>query len=178
MKTLLYFVLALLLCGCSVIHSQEPVGLTPKDLSNEVEEWEGCWRNNDGTLNVFVINATNGVIRAIGFKRDGADIKQESFDVYLRETGDWIFASMKDDDNEENLFVWGRVKMEDGVFLAWAPDTEKFTKLIHDGALPGTTNGTNGVLAPLSTNHYEIISNPDSIYFEWDDPMVFWKISE
>jgi hypothetical protein len=43
MKMFLYSSLVILLCGCSVIHSQEPVGLTPKDISNEVDEWEGSW---------------------------------------------------------------------------------------------------------------------------------------
>lgn len=57
MKMLLVSFLATLLCGCSVIHSQEPVGLTPKDISDKVDEWEGGWGNHAGVFNIFVMNA-------------------------------------------------------------------------------------------------------------------------
>jgi len=179
-KTLLYSLFALLFCGCSVIHSQKPVGLVPKDISDEVEEWEGCWKMPDGAVfTVFVMNASNGAIRVAGLEKDENEIKQESFDLYLREANGWTFASMPDEDEEDGLFVWGRIKKEESAALIWAPNTEKFVSLIADGTLPGTTNETDGVLGPLSTNHYEIIcSDSEHVLFEWDEPMVFWKISE
>jgi hypothetical protein len=177
MKTLFFAVIALL-CGCSAIHSQEPVGLTPRDLSDEVNDWEGSWRNQDGIFHVFVLDATNGLIRTIGFERDHDEVKQETLDLHLRDTGDWTFASLVDENQDEPLHLWGRIKMEDGVCLAWAPDVEQFISRIADGTLPGTTNGTDGVLAPLTTNQYEIIMNEDAPLFEWDEPMIFWKIAD
>jgi hypothetical protein len=177
MKAIFCCLFAVLLCGCSVIHSQEPVGLTPKDLSKEIDDWEGCWSCDDETFNVFVMDATNGFIRVMGFEREDDKIEKKSLDIYIREAGGWSFASMKDEEDDE-VYVWGRAKMEDGVFVAWAPDCEKFTQLIAEGTLPGTTNGSDGVLGSLSTNHYDIITDSDSVLFEWDEPIIFWKISK
>jgi len=179
MKTLLCSVLVTLLCGCSVVHSQQPVGLTPKNISNEVDEWEGVWKDSEKTsCAVFVKDAKNGLLRVIQIDNDD-DSEQESFDLHLREANKWTFASMADEDSEEGLFVWGRIKMEDGVVLVWTPNVEKITALIEAGTLPGTTNKNGATLGPLSTNHYDIIcSDSKNVLFEWDEPMVFWRMSK
>jgi hypothetical protein len=178
MKTFLCCALAMLFCGCNASLSSQPIGLTPKDISAEVEDWEGVWQNTDGTFfTAFVMDGSNGLIRIAGLERDGDAIKQESFDLYLRDAGGWTFVSMTD--NKEGLFVWGRIKREDRVALIWGPTPEKITALIADGTLPGTTNGSGGVLTTLSTNHYEIIcSDSKTVLFDWDKPLVFWKVSK
>ncbi len=180
MKTILCSALVILLCGCSVIHSQQPVGLTPKDISNEIEEWEGSWQMPDGSiLSAFVMNASNGLIRVVGLDRDGDEVKKESFDIYLRDANEWTFVSMADQDSEDGLFAWGRIEREDSAILIWRPIFEKFKVLIANGTLLGTTNEYDCVLEPLSTNNYDIIcSDSEDVLFEWDEPMVFWKISK
>ncbi len=179
MKTVICYALALLFCGCSVIHSQHPVGLTPKDISNEVEEWEGFWQTTDGAIfPVFVIDASNGLIRVVGFDQDGDEIKKESFDIYLRDANEWTFASMAEEDNDEGLYLWGRIKMDKRVIFVWTPN-EKLTELIENKTLPSTTNKNDSVLGALTTNHYDVIcSDSEDVLFEWDAPMVFWKMSK
>ena len=180
MKTLLCSALVILLfCGCSVVHSQQPVGLTPKDISNEVDDWEGVWSSGEGYSEIFVENGSNGMVRLAGMGRENGEIQLQTYDIQLRDAGKWTFVNMIDEDTDNGLYLWGRIKMEDGVALVWFPDVEKITTLIEAGTLPGTTNGSGSVLGSLTTNHYDIIcSDSENILFEWDEPMVLWKMSK
>jgi hypothetical protein len=74
----------------------------------------------DGAVfSVFVMNASNGLIRVVGLDRDGDEVKKETFDIHLRNANEWTFASMADQDNEEGLFAWGRIEREGRAVLIW-----------------------------------------------------------
>ena len=93
--------------------------------------------------------------------------------LYLRQSGDWLFASWKG--VRDTPFAWvkiGNWAMDDGgrVIVSWLPDEKEVSRLIERGELPGRLVGEKGkeelVLGPLLPKHYQVIrDNEQKIFF-------------
>lgn len=178
MKLCMSLTLALTCCGCSAVYTHRPVGLTATDITAEAAEWEGTWVHPEGAFSVLVEDGSNGLIQAAWVERGGGALKHKSATVHLRDAGGWTFASAQAE-NEDDLYVWGRIEKEKRSALIWLPDVAKFKALIESGTLPGVTNGSNVILGDLSTNDFDnICSDSKQVLFDWDKPLVLWKTSE
>ena len=178
LKAILCILPVILFSGCKAVLSEKSVGLTPKDLGAEVENWEGIWKSNELFLTVFVKDSSNGVLRVAMIDQSDDETKTECFDVQIKDADTWTFAT-KLDDAASNPFIWGRIKTDGRFALIWLPDFEKFKPLIESGTLPGSVNKDNVVLGPLGTNHYDIIcSDTNPVLFNWDEPIILQKISK
>jgi hypothetical protein len=148
--------LLLLLHACSVVYVLEPVGETPLVL--DPEDWEGAWLLDDDVARIDVLDSENGILRIAGLEEDSdGELEIEAFTVHLREGGDWIFASVEVEDDEERGYLWGVVRHNGGQILALTPDIEKFRALVESGLLPGRLDGDNVFLGPLEAEHLALI---------------------
>jgi hypothetical protein len=172
-------VLVVILAGCDIVASTEPVGGEP--LRVEESEWKGTWLQSDGPLTVRVVDPEQGRLE-VGWieERDGS-LVLETVDAQLRKTEDWIIASFTgvDDDLVEgdDRYLWGRlVRDGDEVFLWW-PRPAEFRRLVETGLLPGEIEDGDVVLAGLEAGHLAIIVSEDhGMLFEWDEPMAFHRL--
>lgn len=185
------FILAiclLTLIGC-VMESQEPVGETPASINPQ--DWEGTWVSLDKStdkLVLQVVNAPRGIL-LMKMGEWNEEKKQEQFSkdigLYLRQTGNWIFASWKY--SGDPGFIWGRIGNwagEDGerVLVFWLPDENEVTRIIKQGELPGRLVGKKGqeglILGPLLPQHYQVLrDNGHGIFFK-DKPAVYVRTAK
>jgi hypothetical protein len=169
-RILLLLVLCLLaLAGC-VVEGQEPVGEAPASINPQ--EWEGTWVSHEsdaGTRVLQIVDAPQGIL-LMKMKQWNKEKKQEedslSYELFLRQSGDWLFASWKEAD-APTFAWWGRIEnraMEDRgrVLLLWLPNSGKIISLVKEGLLPGQLVGEEGkerlVLGQLMPEHYQGIN--------------------
>jgi hypothetical protein len=165
--------LASLLVGCSAVYSTKPVGLAPASITPE--DWQGTWVHKDGVIQIDIVDAEKGIIRAAWIE----DMKLKSFDIRLNTSEDWTFGSTKENP-EDTRFVWGRIKREDNQLVIWSPSVSKFKKMVQDGVLPGTVDENGDItLGELSADHIKVItSETRGVLFNWDDPIVFIRLTK
>ncbi len=181
MKHLFFFISAVLLCGCSGVYTIKPVGEKPKDLTHEVADWEGVWFNGDGdTFKVKVDDPVRGVLQLASIEQKNNELRLKTYTIYLRDSGDWCFASFKDEDTTgKTLYNWGRIARNGRQIICWAPDKDKFKALVSSGKLPGKIDKEDVTLGDLDSRRMELItSGSNGVLFRWDDPMVLTKLSK
>lgn len=173
--------LAALLPSCAVVVSDKPIGAEP--LSVEVEDWEGTWRHPDGAIEIIVVDPAKGVLRLAWVEKTENEPHLELVDVLLRKTGDWSFASylVPGEGEPGPDYYFARVRNEDDIILAWAPDPTRFKQLVDDGKLPGTLEGRDKDIVHLQAMKLEhlklIASEREGVLFDWETPIVLHRIS-
>jgi len=171
------------LCGCEAVYSKHPVGLEPVQISPEMaDKLEGIWAyHGPGAVTVRVADAENGILE-IAWVEPGMDgLELRSAEVHLREANGWTFASVTGEDAPEDLkHMWGRIEgKRDRMIIVWAPDVDKFKELVKEGELPGEVDeGGDVVLGELEDEHYDIITDEDSVVLDWEDPLVFIRVGD
>jgi hypothetical protein len=171
----LFSFLVLLMCiaGCERVSSQYLVGQKP--YAADPEQWSGEWSpdcSGDDTVRVEVLDKDKGIIRIMDTKT-GPDNTMQTYECYLREAGEWIFANVAFKDEAE--FCPVRVKnLEGRQIIVWFPDPERFMPLVFDKKiLPGEWRGRNISLGLLKPEHLEIImSGKEGVLFKWDEPVI------
>ncbi len=124
----------LFFAGCTSVKSRKLVGDQPVTLDPKV--WNGAWTDDDEALLFLrVKDATNGVLEVAEPNISETEITLEKFDVHIRKTGDWWWASFKEKDDDAYTFV--RVSEPDQHLLAWSPDPAAFVARIKAGQLKG-----------------------------------------
>ena len=108
--------------------------------------------------------------------------------LYLRQSGDWLFASWKEDGDPEELFRWGRIEnraMEDRgrVILVWLPNFEKFSALVQRGELPGGFEWMEKqkwlILGHLLPRHYRVMRDHEQeMFFKGNEPIVLVRLAK
>jgi hypothetical protein len=168
---------AILFCGCSAVYSSRPIGDKPMNIQSKQDEWEGTWTHKDGAMTIKVVDGSNGVLKVGWVKDDHGDLKCETADVYLLDSGGWTFASIRDqDETNKNRYIWARIKKEERSAILWGPDVNKFKALVRAGKIPGAVDGSDVVLGNLASNHLEVItSETNGVLFYWDEPFVLIK---
>lgn len=175
-RILVLTLIGLSVVGCNAVYTRQPVGEKPMSLTATVEEWEGTWLVSDGAVTVKVKDASQGVLSIGWFEEQGNTLKQHTEDVYLRDAGDWSFASLRDQD-KPGLYVWGRIKKNNRQIFVWSPDSQKLSELVKAGTLPGTMQEGDLLLGNLGARELQILSSEThGVLFEWSDPLVLTKI--
>jgi hypothetical protein len=169
--------------GCGVVHTRTPVGIQPRNIASEQEQWEGLWVHANGAVKLTVMDATHGYIRLAWLEDEGERAKARVVTGELRETGKWLFVNIKNPEETNGcagLYSWGRIERRGRQALVWLPDAAKFRHLVEASALRGTaaTNGNDVVLGPLDTAGQKVIvSEAEGVLFLWESPLVFWKMA-
>lgn len=181
-----------LLGGCSAVLSTEPVGNEPLVLL--AEEWDGTWSDSEDFLEIRVVEPEAGRLGVawIEYSVNGFDL--EHLDVWLRRSGDVIFAnvlevsdedpgtdgSVDDTGAEAEPYAFFRLAREDGKLVVWNPKLEAFKALVEDGKLPGTvTEGGDVVLGTLSDAQLALLASDDSAHlWSWKEPGILLRTSD
>lgn len=164
-------------CGCNAVISKRPVGEKPARIV--AKEWEGKWVTSDGAVMVKVIDAEKGTLKVFWLEDDKqSNPAMKTADVELRESGEWLFASTKEEDKGRG-YVWGRIKNEDRQIMVWSPDDTLFKQLMKEGVFPGKVDGDEVILDELKPQHLKIITSGErGVLFSWDKPTVFVKVGK
>jgi hypothetical protein len=174
----------LLLAVSSCATSTEPLGETPLRL--QPGDWEGTWTALDGDdrreVTVTVVDADNGVIEVTGLFEDDGDRQRQ---VYLREAGEWTFASIVEDPRQADppdapaRYAWTRIDANRSRVLVWTPVPGRIRDLVEEGRLPGPGPESNADLGPLAPEHFALLMSEEGLgLFEWDDPGIFVRNDE
>jgi hypothetical protein len=173
LKYMLFWIMAVTITGCGFVYTHQPIGERPSLI--ETGDWEGNWINEDKFLTINVLDETKGLLRISWIEKDQGEVKLESCNLHLLESGDWIFASIPDKDNPKR-YLWGRIKQDERQVVVWLPDLEKFKGLVEEGKLPGRIDNKNVMLGNLTSDHLKLItSETEGVLFEWDEPIIFQK---
>lgn len=180
---------ALSLVACETVTSPVPLGEKPATLV--AEEWEGRWANDEGFLDLEVIDAANGLVRIAYDEAENGECRE--MELQLRTAGDsggeWMFFNVTEEDFERSeglasspctparpapgtaapqaedgatvSYLWGRVRQSGDAIYAWGPNPKAFVRLVNAGQLPGTVDDGSVVLGPLSAEHYQLIISGD-----------------
>jgi hypothetical protein len=168
------------LCGCTVVASKGPIGEAPVLLN--AKDWDGAWFNpGGGYCTMKVKNENEGILR-VAWIEDDKEMTYKSRDVFIRKSGNWLFASMKEEDDKDaanNLYVWAIIKKSQRTIFIWLPNEERFKKLIETKTLPGEVKESTVVLNELKPEHMKIITTDErSSLFDWEDPLVLIKLND
>jgi len=169
--------LLLALPACNAVYVDEPIGETPLVL--DPGEWEGTWMVEDDVILVDVLDSENGILRIAGIeKTEDGELEIEAFTIHLRDGGDWIFASIEDDNEGEPRYLWGVLRRSGEQVLELDPDRTKFRALVEAGTLPGRLDGEDVYLGPLEAEHLALIlSDEHGFLFSFADFGVAMRIT-
>ncbi len=167
--------LVVVLAGCAVVASKQPVGETP--LSLDDSDWEGTWLTEDGTLTVRVVDAEQGLLQVAWVEQQGGEFVLETIDVMLRQYRDWTFASFAGVEEGQSDLLWSRLDRNERQLFLWAPRPEEFKRLVEEGLLPGAVTGDDVLLERLDADHLAIlVSEEHGVLFDWDEPMALHRL--
>ena len=166
-------ILMMFIFGCENVSSQYLVGQKPYAV--KTEEWAGEWSpdcSGEEIISIEVLDKDKGILKVTQFEtRPGGSM--ESYECYLREAGNWIFANAAL--KRYSDFYPVRVKnLEGRQIIVWFPDPEKFKPLVFEKkVLPGQWHGRDISLGLLKPEQLElIISDKEGVLFKWDEPAV------
>ena len=175
-KATLFWVIVTILTGCSIVYTTQPIGEQARPI--ETEKWEGTWTNGEEVITIYVLDETKGLLQVAWLETDEDQLTLESYKVYLLESGDWLFASIQDEDNPK-WYDWGRIKIEGRQLIFWLPNPEKFKVLVEKGLLPGRIHDDDVVLGDLTAQHLQLItSEKEGVLFEWESPVILIKLGK
>jgi hypothetical protein len=166
-------ILMLFISGCENVSSQYLVGQKPYAV--KTEEWSGEWSpdcSGEEIIRIEVVDKDKGILRLTQVKTSPGS-SMESYECYLREAGNWIFANavLKG----EADFYPVRVKnLEGRQIIVWFPDPEKFKPLVFERkVLPGEMHGGDISLGLLKPEQLDLImSGKEGVLFKWDEPAI------
>jgi hypothetical protein len=164
-------------CGCTTVSSVAPVGERPKVISQE--DWDGTWINKAQPIKIRVADQQKGLLQAAWVEEKGGRLQLESYQVELREAGEWTFGNVKAEEGPAPYF-WALVKNDEGQIIIWTPDPAQFRKLVQTGALSGKVEkGGDVVLEKLTPEHLKVMMSEErGVCFEWQKPLVFFRLGK
>jgi hypothetical protein len=207
MKTINYFmvpiVVALVLSGCSMVTSLNPVGTNPLQIKED--DWEGVWSNGELLFFVMAMDKDKGILRiaVVGKDKNQKDLTLGKFDAQLRQGKSSVFANIlikefergianirepTEEPNEliQNSYLWFMVKNFHGSIVIHFPNDNTFRQLVKEQKLTGKTVPTKNywpddiVICEPTDKITEFIDSHDDSgkLFEWKSPQTFRRISK
>ncbi len=168
--------LGALLFGCATVSSVEPVGERPKEISQN--EWGGTWIHKDHSITIKVLNEQKGLLQVAWVEEKEGGLKLESYEVAIRESGEWIFGNVKGKGDAPSHY-WALMRKEVGQMIVWTPDPEQFRKRVQTGDLRGKVEKYDIILEKLTPEDLKgILSGNKGVCFEWQNPVVFFRIGK
>jgi hypothetical protein len=166
-----------LIFGCAAVTSVEPVGERPKEISQN--EWGGTWIHMSQSVTIKVSDEQKGLLQVAWVEeKEWGSLKIESYQVAIRESGEWIFGNVKE--KEESLhYYWALVKKDVGQIIVWAPDPAQFRELVQTGVLRGKVEKRDIILDKLTPDDLKVILSGDKgVCFDWQNPLVFFRLGK
>jgi hypothetical protein len=168
---------AFVLSGCATVSSVEPIGERPKQVLQT--EWAGTWLHQDHPVVIRVADPQQGLIE-VGWveERQGA-LRIESYQIALRESGDWTFGNVLETDRP-GRYDWALVRKEQGQIVIWPPDPDRCAALVKGGIVPGTVEeGGDVVLDRLTPEQtLRVVSGEQGGCLSWTEPLVFFRLGK
>lgn len=175
------FLICTLLCSCTSVTCKQPVGEKPVALDKA--KWNGSWTSVDG--DVFytrVKDSSTGLLELVSVSVEDSEIRVEKAVVQIRQSADWLWVSMKGE-NDEN-FSFGRVTEPGHEIIYWIPKAAPFAERVRNGELPGVlikeSDGQEKggvILNALATEHLKAIeAGKWGEVFDWSQPVVLRRL--
>jgi hypothetical protein len=165
-----------LIFGCAAVSSVEPVGERPKEISQN--EWGGTWINKSHSITIKVLDEQRGLLQVAWVEEKEGGLKIESYQAGIREWGEWIFGNVKEKEDSVSNY-WVLIKKDAGQIIVWTPDPAQFRKLVQTGDLRGKVEGYNTILEKLTPDDLKgILSGDKGVCFEWQNPVVFFRLGK
>jgi hypothetical protein len=170
-------VAACVLSGCASVSSIEPMGERPKPLL--ATDWAGTWLHQDHPVAIRVADPQQGLIEVAWVEEKQGALKLESYEIALRESGDWTFGNARDSDRPGRSY-WGVVRKEEGQILIWTPDPERCAALVKGGIIPGTVDEGGDVILDRLTPQQtlRVVSVDQGSCLRWTEPLVFFRLGK
>lgn len=158
--------------GCSSVYVPAAIGEKPHAL--DPAAWEGLWWVEGDAAMARVVDAAGGELRLSGMNSRDGKVVLTSATLFIRESGDGLFASIQMEETPKGQFVWAWLKRDGDRIVGWAPDVDRFRQLVQAGKLKGVVSASNDVYlealtpaaaADLTTEKYGML-------FEWQKPFM------
>jgi len=165
-----------LIFGCTTVSSIGPVGEHPKEISKD--EWDGTWIHKDHSVTIKVLNASKGLLQMAWVEEKEGSLKLESYQIFIRESGEWIFGNVREKEDSTSHY-WALIKKDKGQIIVWTPDPAYFKRLIQTGVIRGKVEKYDVVLEKLTPEQLKVILSDDKgAGFEWQNPVVFFRLGK
>lgn len=205
---LLFFVsVTFLVCSCAGgVVSKNLVGLT--DYKVDSKQMDGIWINNEAAISLKTVNEEQGVIRVVFLEDTDDLVKKEPMIFKIMKGESWLFFNVLPEDSKtiqrpvtdnnksavrsQNLneiyYLWGRIIIETNKIILWMPLKAQFIKEIDDKRISGNydskpnDDGTYNIgtvrINDSAKNIIKLLEQKDNVFFNWDDPYFFIKLTK
>jgi hypothetical protein len=103
----------------------------------------------------------------------------------------WLYFNVlpekgsKDDD-----YIWGRIQLSDNKIIFWHTSRDAFIKAIEERKIKGITKKekqddgkfsfttSSVILTDSAKNIINLVETSEKMYFSWDEPVVFIKLTK
>ena len=165
-----------LIFGCAAVSSVEPVGERAKETSQK--EWGGTWIHGSHAITIKVLNEQKGLLQVAWVEEKEGGLKLESYQVAMRESGQWIFGNVKEKEDAASHY-WALIKKDTGQIIVWNPDPARFRKLVQTGDLRGKVEKCDVILEKLTADDLKgVLSGDKGMCFDWQNPVVFFSLGK
>jgi hypothetical protein len=166
---------ALLLTGCTGVYSPQPFGDKPHALT--AADWDGTWATCDSAMLVRVTDSAAGKLQYSETKVEKGAFVTKTTDIFVRESGDWLFASIADESTHDR-YEWARIRRDGDQVIVWVPDKDAFRALVQSGKLKGRLVDQGVILDPLSAEQMKALtSGALGVPFKWAEPSVIHRLA-
>ena len=166
---------AVFLSGCATVSSIEPLGERPKQVLPA--EWAGTWLHQDHPVAIRVADPQQGQIEVAWVEEKQGALRLESYQIALRESGDWTFGNVLETD-QPGRYDWAVVRKEQGQIVIWPPDPDRCAALVKSGTIPGRVEeGGDVILDRLTPEQVlRVVSAEQGGCLSWTEPLVFFRL--
>ncbi len=184
---ILFGTVLLMGCGGGVV-SKHVVGLTPHKLNTK--EIDGTWVNDEGAIVLTVIDSKQGILRA-SFVNDKDYIAGiDSVKIQIMKGDSWLYANfLPDVPNADAFYKWGRVDRKDNRIILWMPSMGEFINAIQEEKIKGSmiikeaNDKQSQVIESVRItdsveNIIRLVESKGGVYFDWEDPIFFIKLTK
>lgn len=160
--------------GCSFVQSVNKLG--EEIYIPNKDEWEGTWIAEDGSLQIKVINEELGEIR-IMFIENGELL---NYRIFLAKNGNDTYMNLVEK-SEDKFYYPAKFKKKTNQVIVWRVSSDFLKKAITSKKIDGeiTEHKYNDDLLIKASkeklNSY-FIENSDQMLFEYEDPLVLWRL--
>jgi hypothetical protein len=166
---------ALFLTGCSSVIVTAPVGDKPHVLN--AADWDGTWTMDNDAATVRVTDAAAGKLEVLSVQTDEGRPKVRTYTVFIRESGETLFATLQSEDMPKDRYLWARVRRSGDYLMVWSPDAEKFERLVQSGQIKGAMKDGDVHLEALTPSEVSgLAAEKYGVVYEWQRPAVLQRL--
>ena len=138
--------------------------------------WARWAAERDSAVLVRVVDPAAGKLQYCETKVSKGTFVTKTTDLFVRESGDWLFASVADETHDR--YEWARIERDDDLLTVWAPDKNAFRALVQSGKLQGRLVDQGVILDPLSAEQMKALaSGALGVPFKWDKPAIIHRLA-